>query len=209
MFTLYSDRFWISPWVFTCFVALTEKGLPFTVTDLALDKYEARTPQYRKRTLTGKVPALDHDGFVLGESHAIVEYLEELAPELPVLPSDRQQRARARQLMGFLRTDLHALRNERSSESIFYRQSLPPLSAAAQADAQKLAEVAADLLPEGATSLFGAWTIADSELAFCLQRLAANGEAIPAPLQAFVDAQWARPSVQAYATHPRPPYVKY
>ena len=37
-------------------------------------------PAYRDRSLTAKVPALEHDDFWLAESSAIAEYLEEAFP---------------------------------------------------------------------------------------------------------------------------------
>src|SRR5688572_5829865 len=67
---LYTDRFFISPYVFTCHVALQEKGLPFEVVEVALDRQEQHAPDYRDRTLTGRVPALRPDDFWLAESTA-------------------------------------------------------------------------------------------------------------------------------------------
>src|SRR4051812_40282803 len=128
MIKLYSDRFWISPWVFSCYVTLEEKGLPFEIVDVALDKQETRKPEYRRATITAKVPALEDDGFMVAESGAIIEYLEERFPERRALPADLQQRARARQLMSFLRTDVFALRDDRSTQYLFYGRSEKPLS---------------------------------------------------------------------------------
>ncbi len=131
---LYSDRFWISPWVFTCYITLTEKGVAFEVVELALDKKETRQPEYRQHTTTAKVPALEVDGVWLAESAAIIEYAEETwAPPLHprALPADALSRARARQLMGFLRTDLFALREERPTSNMFYGPTDQPLSARA------------------------------------------------------------------------------
>ena len=39
------------------------------------------SPAYCKIVPSGTIPALVHDGFTLGESDAIAEYLNELAPE--------------------------------------------------------------------------------------------------------------------------------
>jgi glutathione S-transferase len=206
MLKLYSDRFWISPWVFSGFVTLKEKGLPFEVADVALDKKETRRPDYAQATLTAKVPALEHDGFWLSESAAIVEYLEDTFPERRVLPADPQERARARQVMSFLRTDFYALREERSTATMFYDHARDPLGEQARADADRLLGFARTLVK--GTSLFGAWSIADSELAFCLQRLGLNGHDL-GDLRQFVAAQWERPSVQEFVRHPRAPYVPY
>ena len=204
---LYSDRFWISPWVFSCFVTLKEKGVKFEVAELALDKKETHKPEYRKSSTTAKVPALDHDGFWLAESQAILEYLEEKFPTPRAFPADLKDRARARQVMSFLRTDVYALREERSTHTMFYDRATAPLSAKAQADTDKLIEVA-NAFVHG-ESMFGAWSVADSELAFCLQRLALNGFTLPPRLKQFVDAQWSRPSVAEYVAHQRAPFVPY
>jgi glutathione S-transferase len=213
---LHGDRFWISPFVFSVYVTLKEKGVPFEVVELALDKQETRRPDYVARTLTGKVPAIYHgdgpDGFWLAESSAIIEYLEEaFGPPVHarVLPAEAPKRARARQVMSWLRTDMDPLREDRSTATMFYTHVDRPLSAAAQACADRLLRTATALLPGGATTLFGAWSIADSELAFMLQRLALNGTALPPPLAAFVAAQWSRPSVRGFVERTRAEYVPY
>jgi glutathione S-transferase len=105
--------------------------------------------------------------------------------------------------MMWIRSDLMPLREERSTETMFYDRAQKPLSAAAQASAESLVRVVGAVLPEGKTQLFSNWSIADADLAFCLQRLGLNGYTLPEGLQAFVDAQWARPSIQAFVTHPR------
>jgi glutathione S-transferase len=58
--TLYGESFWISPYVFSAFVALREKQLPFTVTPIALGSGDQRRGPYYERAFTGKVPALAH-----------------------------------------------------------------------------------------------------------------------------------------------------
>jgi glutathione S-transferase len=207
--TLYSDRFWISPFVFSCYVTLKEKGVPFDLVELALDKQETRKPDYVAHTLTAKVPALEHDGFWLAESSAIIEYLDEQFPSPRVLPADSRQRARARQIMAWLRTDMDPLRRDRPTTVMFYEKSTQPPADDTRGCIERLYRVATALVPNGATSLFGEWSIADSELAFMLQRLGLNGDALPPSLHAFVEAQWSRPSVKGYLAHPRAPYVPY
>lgn len=205
--TLYAETKWYSPYVFTAFTALKEKGLPFEVKELDLGKKEARAADYVGRSVTGKVPSIEHDGFWLAESVAIAEYLDDAFPapkHARLFPSDPRERARARQLMLFIRTDLAALRTERSTETMFYDRAEKPLSPEAEANAEALIRVVDAVLPEGKTQLFSEWSIADADLAFCLQRLALNGYPLPGKLRAFVDAQWARPSIQAFVTHPRP-----
>jgi glutathione S-transferase len=208
---LHADTFWVSPYVLSSFVALREKQLEFEVKTVDLGAGRHRGTEWAARSLTGRVPALQHGDFWLTESSAIAEYLDDVVPERPrVLPADPRQRARARQLMAFIRSDLGPLREERSSETVFYPRGapLPPLSAAGQAAAGKLIQVAGQLV-SGPRDLFGAWCVADADLAMVLQRLVHNQEVVPAPLRAYAEHQWQRPSVRAYLDHPRAAFVPY
>jgi glutathione S-transferase len=211
---LYSDAFWISPWVFSCFVGLREKALPFEVAEVALHKKEQLQGGYAGSTLTGRVPALRHGDFWLAESSAILEYLEEAFPppgHPRLLPEGLTDRARARQLLSWMRSDeTLPIRHERSSETLFYPGSpVRPLSANAQGAAAKLYEVAGRFLPRDDASVFGSWSIVDAELAFLLHRLIAGGDAVPEPLRRYAGAQWLRPSVAQYVAHARVPFVRY
>jgi glutathione S-transferase len=210
--TLYSDAFFISPYAFSVFVALEEKGVPYQLATMSLaDQQHVRT-DYRQQSITGRVPAIDHDGFWLAESAAIDDYLDDAfpAPQHPrVLPAAPRERARARMVQQWLRSDLMPIREERATHTMFYARAGQPLSPAGQAAAARLLEIASRLLPDGATTLHGAWSVADSDLAFMLQRLGLNGHELPPKLRAFVDVQWARPSVQKWIALPRKPYVPY
>ena len=132
--TLWVDAFWISPYAFSSFVALEEKKLAYDVEEIAMHRAEYRAPDYAKHSLTARVPMLRHRDFYLSESSAIAEYLEEAFPGTPrLLPEDVQQRARARQVMAWVRSDLMPIREERSAETIFYAPSTVPLSPKAAA----------------------------------------------------------------------------
>ena len=203
--TLYAETLWISPYVFSSFVALHEKRLPFDVTEVSLVDLVHREPAYRDRSLTARVPALEHDGFWLAESSAIGEYLEDTFPRnarlFPTVPRDR---ARARQLMAWFRSDLAALREERSTATMIYEHATAPLSAAATADSDKLLRVAEAVLPASGGPLFGDWCLADAELAFMLHRLILNGDPVPARVRAYATTELSRPSARAFMERPRP-----
>ena len=201
---LYAEPLWDSPYVFSVYVALTEKGLPFEERVLDLDRGEHRAQDYRALSLTARVPCIEHDGFTLSESLAIHEYLEEVCPLPRIFPTDLHQRARARQVLGWLRSDLMPLRDARSSETMFYTPATTPLDARAAAAASKLLDTAERLIPQGEGPLFGAWSIADADLAFMLQRLIANDDPVPERIRRYASEQWQRPSVQAFVTHARP-----
>jgi len=206
---LYVDRFWISPYVFSCFVALREKGIAFDTKEVGLDRGDQKEPDFRARSITARVPSLTDGDFSLSESQAIVEYLEDVKPEPALLPRGARDRARARQIMGWVRSDLDALREERPTHTMFYARATAPLTKAGEAAAAKLVDVASRLIPDGRTQLFDAWSIADADLAFMLHRLILNGHDVPAKIRAFAETQWARPSVAEFVRRDRPTYVAY
>ncbi|MGZ5970181.1 MAG: glutathione transferase [Polyangiales bacterium] len=199
--TLYGEPYWYSPYVFTAFVALKEKGVAFETKLVSIDTGEHKSEAFAP-SITGRVPALEHDGFWLAESSAIAEYVDEAFPGPRLFPGGARERARARQLMAFVRSDLMPLREERSTETMFYARATKPLSAAGQAAADKLVQVASRVVK--GTQLFETWSIADADLAFMLHRLILNGHEIPAQLRAFAEANWSRPSVHAFVSHDRP-----
>ena len=209
---LYTDSFWISPYVFSCFVALHEKGVEFEADPVALQQREHQRTPYRDRSITGRVPALQHGDYWVAESSAIIEYVDEVYPapaHPPLLPRDARERARARQVMAWIRSDLDALRAERPTITMFYERANLPLSAAGQAAADKLVRVSNLLLEPSKTQLFETWSVADADLAFMLHRLILNGHDVPANLRAFAETQWARPSIAAFVRRVRLPYEPY
>jgi glutathione S-transferase len=54
---------------------------------------EQRNPDFLRRNPNGRVPVLEDDGFVLWESHAIMQYLAEGEPGQTLYPSERRARA--------------------------------------------------------------------------------------------------------------------
>lgn len=198
---LYVDRQFASPYAMSVFVALTEKGIPFEMEKIDLDAQENLQPPYRDRSLTGRVPTLLHKGMFLSESSAITEYLDEVfsAPAYPFLyPQNIADRARARQVQAWLRSDLMPIRTERTTAVIFLAPNPEPLSKEGRRAADNLFRIADDLLDDGAQYLFGEWCIADTDLALMLNRLVQNGDAVPEKLRAYAAAQWQRPSVQQW-----------
>jgi glutathione S-transferase len=199
-----------SPYVFSCFVALREKRLDFELRTMSLDSGEHRQGDYPARSLTGRVPALQHGDFWLAESSAIGEYLEEVFPPpqyTPLYPAPVEQRARARQVQAWVRSDLMPLRAERPTSSIFSGATVKPLTEAAQKAAANLVRVGEALIAPGADYLFGtSFTIADADLGLMLQRLAANGDELPPCLAAYANRVWTRPSVEAWLARAKRPH---
>ena len=202
---LFVEPHWVSPYVFSCFVTLREKNLEFEAIALDSSAGETQRSEYMIQCVTGRVPSILDDGFGLAESSAIIEYLEIEHPDPPVLPSASKDLARCRQIMSWIRSDeTAALREERSTHSMFYRRADAPLSAAAERSAKKLCDVAGRVIRPGEATLFDRWTILDAELAFILHRLILNGDPVPRGIAKWAAAQWERPTVKAFVELARP-----
>ena len=200
---LHGETGWVSPWVFHAMVALEEKGLPYTLTPWPLPIPDDGKATLRAMNGVGKVPILEHGAVAIGESSAISEYLAETFrfPDHPrIFPGDLGERARARQVMSFVRTSLFALREQRPTSTVFGAATDQPLSADAQAQADDLVRAASHALGARAT-IASAWSIADTDLALALMRLVKNRDPVPANLHAYALAKWERPSVQVYLRH--------
>jgi glutathione S-transferase len=199
--TLYVDSKFTSPYAMSVFVTLTEKGLPFEIKTVDLGAGEQHKSGYANLSVTQRVPTLIHGDLQLSESSAISEYLEEVFPPpqyARVYPAELLERARARQVQAWLRSDFLPIREERSTDTVFITQTDKPLSQAARNSVAKLYAGADLLLKKGAENLFSEWCLADTDLAMMLMRLLANGDAMPEKLAVYTRHQWARMSVQGW-----------
>jgi maleylacetoacetate isomerase len=92
-------------------IALNLKGLGYDAAFISLPKNEQRGADYMRINPQGRVPTLDLDGTVLIQSPAILEYLEEVHPEPPLLPRDAVARAKVRAVAAVIGCDIHPLNN--------------------------------------------------------------------------------------------------
>jgi glutathione S-transferase len=201
---LYVDSQYASPYALSVFVALTEKNLSFDIVEIDLSKNENLTPEFSLISKTSRIPVLEHDGFNLSESSAIVEYIEENFSGESLYPKTSQAKAQARQIQAWLRSDLMPIRVERSTEVIYYKPSEAPLSIVAQQAAKKLFFVANSFLHNNQEYLFDSWSIVDVELSLMLHRLILNGDVVPENLVRYAKSQWLRPSIQQWINKNRP-----
>ena len=130
---LYVDAQFASPYTMSVFVALHEKALPFKITTVDLAANANHEADFAATSLLRRVPTLVHDGSALSESSAIADYLDEVFSGPPLYPAEPRSRARARQVQAWLRSDLIAIRQERSTEVGFYRPTQTPQSTAPHA----------------------------------------------------------------------------
>ena len=204
--TLYVDSTFASPYAMSAFVTLSEKAVPFNIETLNLEENEHFNATYSRSSLSRRVPMLSHGDFDLSESSAISEYLEEVFPApkyANVYPIEVRERARARQIQAWIRSDFMPIREERSTAVIFFKPSDKPLSDAARSSAEKLFAAADQLIEDGNSNLFGQWCIADTDLALMLNRLVLNGDSVPEKLARYAREQWQRSSVQRWVNQPR------
>lgn len=76
-------------------LAMAIKGIEYE----AVVTYPNQTPEYLAICPTGKVPALVTDDGVLIETNVILEYLDEVFPEIPLFSGSAYERAKIRELM--------------------------------------------------------------------------------------------------------------
>ncbi len=212
---LYMDQRWLSPYTYTVFCALREKEVSFEIEEVQFEKNRSITGDLAQKTFTDLIPALDDAGFVLSESLAILEYIEEkysLPKHRSLFPSNIRARATARMALSWYRGGFTALRKERSTETVFYGDELrakAPLSAEAQEEITDWKRFLTATLKPGAPFLFGEWSIADTETALMLHRLILNGDKVEKPLVDYARSIWERPSCAEFVKRARPEYRSY
>jgi maleylacetoacetate isomerase len=95
-------------------IAFNLKGLGYDTVSIHLQKEGGlnRKPAYRAINPQMRVPALKLDsGEIITQSLAIIEYLDEVHPQPPLLPRDRVERAKVRALAQLVACDIHPLNN--------------------------------------------------------------------------------------------------
>jgi maleylacetoacetate isomerase len=96
-------------------IALNLKGLSYEAVPVHLLRGGGEQLQEGYRTInpSAAVPALQDERGTLTQSMAILEYLEETHPDVPLLPVDPLGRARVRELSQIIACDIHPLNNLR------------------------------------------------------------------------------------------------
>ncbi len=96
-------------------IGLRLKGLDYESVPVHLlrDGGEQLKAEYRAVNPQGLLPCLQDDGATITQSLAILEYLEEMHPLVPLMPRDALGRARVRSLALAIACDIHPLNNLR------------------------------------------------------------------------------------------------
>ncbi len=110
---LYS--YWRSSAAYRVRIALNLKGLDYETVAVSLlpGQSEHRQEAYRSRNPQMLVPFLEDGDVRTAQSMAILEYLEEVYPETPLLPASPEDRAAVRSFCNSICCDVHPLNNLR------------------------------------------------------------------------------------------------
>lgn len=104
--------YWRSTSSYRLRIALALKGITAEQAFVHLVRGEQKAEAYRALNPQGRVPTLVlDDGSVLTQSPAIIEYLEEVFPNPPLLPADPVARAKIRAVAAIIGCDVHPLHN--------------------------------------------------------------------------------------------------
>jgi maleylpyruvate isomerase len=108
-------------------IALALKGLPYQTIGIHLPKGKHAEAPFISINPQTRVPALKLDsGEVLVQSLAILDYLDEIHPEPPLLPRDPVERARVRAVAHVIASDIHPLGNLGSRNYLEKKLGLGP-----------------------------------------------------------------------------------
>ncbi len=94
-------------------IALNLKNIDHQLVPVNLLKSEQQSTDYLQKNPQGLLPALETEDGVLGQSLAILEYLEEQYPETPLLQGNAWQKAHIRNLSYAIACDIHPIDNLR------------------------------------------------------------------------------------------------
>ncbi|OWQ63557.1 maleylacetoacetate isomerase [Stenotrophomonas maltophilia] len=119
--------YWRSSAAYRVRIGLELKGLAWEARPVHLvrDGGEQHRAAYRVLNPQQQVPTLLHEGHVLTQSLAIVEYLDERFPQVPLLPADAAGRARVRALAQLVACDIHPINNLRVMQYLERSLQLP------------------------------------------------------------------------------------
>jgi len=195
-----------SPYAWRAWLALAHKGVEVVRRTMSYDAGDFKSAELLALTPRRRVPVLVDDGFVLYESAAIVEYVEERWPQPPLFASDLRRRAIERRLIREA-DQYFAERMERLVEAVLFTPQ-------PQRDPPRIAVLCEELKAEYARwepmiagdYLSGALSAADYTLypltALVMRMASRNPALIPADLAGPRMADWMRrmqalPIVQA------------
>jgi maleylacetoacetate isomerase len=105
--------YWRSSAAYRVRIALALKGVAYESIEVNLVAGDQNGDAYRARNPQGLVPALEIDGTVIGQSLAIIDWLDATWPEPPLVPRDPLARAQVLAQALVIAADVHPIDNLR------------------------------------------------------------------------------------------------
>ena len=105
--------YWRSTAAYRVGIALALKGVDYAQVTHDLRTAAQREADYLTLNPQGLVPALETDDAVLTQSSAILEWIDEVYPNSPLLPADAANRAIVRAMAATIACDIHPVNNLR------------------------------------------------------------------------------------------------
>ncbi|HEX3494247.1 MAG TPA: maleylacetoacetate isomerase [Methylocella sp.] len=111
--------YWRSSAAYRVRIALNLKRINPRQVSVQLPLGEQTRDEHRARNPAGLVPVWrEADGFTLAQSLAIIDYLDEIYPDPPLLPNDPRQKAVCREIAYTIACDIHPIGNLRVLEKL-------------------------------------------------------------------------------------------
>ena len=178
-----------SSWSFRVFILMRHFAIPFDEIAIALGEAQTRM-NILKYSPSARCPALIDGDLVIWDSLAILEYLAETYPDVPVWPRARAARGVARALAAEMHSGFQALRvhlpmNMRQSVK---RRELTPEAAADVARIEAAWSEARQKFGAGGDFLFGGFGAADAMFAPVVNRLHIYDVPVSAATRAYMNA---------------------
>lgn len=119
--------YWRSSAAYRVRIGLNLKGLRYDIVPVHLvrDGGDQRKPKFSETNPQRLVPVLQHGKRMLRQSMAILEYLDEMWPEPPLLPATARERQRVRALAQVVVCDIHPLNNLRVMQYFEHEWGVP------------------------------------------------------------------------------------
>lgn len=186
-----------SSWSLRPFILMRHFAIPFDEVVIGLAQETTRA-NILKYSPSARCPALIDGDLVVWDSLAIIEYVAEKFPDLPLWPRERAERAIARSLAAEMHSGFQALRSNlpMNMRRAVKRRDLTPEVVADVARIEAAWSDARQRFGAGGDFLFGDFSAADAMFAPVVNRLHVYDVPVSAESRAYMDAVMALPAYQ-------------
>jgi len=189
-----------SSWSLRPWIALRAAEIDFE--EKLIKLFDENWAETKAQLPSGTVPILEHDGVVIWETMAILEYIAETWPEAKLWPDDKKARAVARAVSNEMHASFTAVR---SNMPMNIRGDFPGRGRGAGEDAAKVERdiqriehiwtACRETYGQVGDFLFGAFSNADAMFAPVVSRFTTYGVEVNLTAQAYMDAIQSHPAM--------------